>query len=661
MDGEKNKLTSNAWRRGKAAACVLLSLFFFAIESGAEDGAPLASVAAGASLSSNSKPPIALPDLLSAFENLSKNPALLQQALEEIQQAQADAPESRAQLLERLRAFLEGLPNSEPEASAPPSSLARDNSQREIGEVREQFSQRFENEIFPLLASGVSGCFSCHGENTKTPLQLLADGRQTFLRLLQKQYFDSTNPSSLLAKLTATKESVRMPPAPLPPMAEERIQIFRTFVHDLVRAIGEPDQPWDERFPDELREPYLDSSFDKRAEGNSFLTFYQLKGKIQTLFGDDWLRHERDMFQENIEMFGGADFYARFNESDKPSARYLAGLDLLGMDVASKSYLNRSGPMAGLPADLPDPMASPAPDERFRETVTHLYQRLLVRDPWEDEIQEAFQMMREICREYETPSDGPSPLDFEVAVTGEAGVEARRNFTIQVDNTSLALQQAWLNENTDSDETWSRWTMPSTFHFQVRDTEQRVILSNRDTLGTVSFAGIEIKGPLPNENSRFIGLDDSSIKLRGPWNLQEHEGAKVIHDGNEQKGECSVEVPIAVEQDGEYALTVQWYEPSNRRGKKLKQAEVATMEEQLNKLMIDSTEKHPMVIELKNKIESAKKELEQGNYDIKSPELVTENDYKSIKFVVNGKSVETKYEIFDAFGNILKKGLKICF
>jgi capsule polysaccharide export protein KpsE/RkpR len=45
------------------------------------------------------------------------------------------------------------------------------------------------------------------------------------------------------------------------------------------------------------------------------------------------------------------------------------------------------------------------------------------------------------------------------------------------------------------------------------------------------------------------------------------------------------------------------------------------MEEQLNKLMVDSTEKHPMVIELKNKIASAQKELEQGNYDIKSSEL----------------------------------------
>lgn len=42
---------------------------------------------------------------------------------------------------------------------------------------------------------------------------------------------------------------------------------------------------------------------------------------------------------------------------------------------------------------------------------------------------------------------------------------------------------------------------------------------------------------------------------------------------------------------------------------------------------------------------------------IKSPVLVTENNYQSIKFVADGKNIETKYEIYDAYGNILKKGL----
>jgi len=50
--------------------------------------------------------------------------------------------------------------------------------------------------------------------------------------------------------------------------------------------------------------------------------------------------------------------------------------------------------------------------------------------------------------------------------------------------------------------------------------------------------------------------------------------------------------------------------------KKVKQADIAAMEDQLNKLLVDSTEKHPMVIELKKKIAAAKEEIAKGNYDV---------------------------------------------
>lgn len=42
---------------------------------------------------------------------------------------------------------------------------------------------------------------------------------------------------------------------------------------------------------------------------------------------------------------------------------------------------------------------------------------------------------------------------------------------------------------------------------------------------------------------------------------------------------------------------------------------------------------------------------------VKSPSLVTDNSYQTVKFVSDGRKVETKYEIYDAYGNILKKGL----
>jgi uncharacterized protein involved in exopolysaccharide biosynthesis len=59
--------------------------------------------------------------------------------------------------------------------------------------------------------------------------------------------------------------------------------------------------------------------------------------------------------------------------------------------------------------------------------------------------------------------------------------------------------------------------------------------------------------------------------------------------------------------------------------KKLKQSEIAAMEDELNKLLVDSTEKHPMVIELRKNITAAKKELEKGDYAIHSPST-TESD-----------------------------------
>ena len=49
--------------------------------------------------------------------------------------------------------------------------------------------------------------------------------------------------------------------------------------------------------------------------------------------------------------------------------------------------------------------------------------------------------------------------------------------------------------------------------------------------------------------------------------------------------------------------------------KKLKQAEIASMDDQLKKFLVDSTDKHPMVIELRKKMAAAQKDLDKGNYN----------------------------------------------
>ncbi|MFH1458690.1 MAG: GNVR domain-containing protein [Candidatus Omnitrophota bacterium] len=51
--------------------------------------------------------------------------------------------------------------------------------------------------------------------------------------------------------------------------------------------------------------------------------------------------------------------------------------------------------------------------------------------------------------------------------------------------------------------------------------------------------------------------------------------------------------------------------------RKIKESEIAQMQDELKNLFIDSTEQHPMVRELRHKISIAQKELESGEYEVK--------------------------------------------
>lgn len=66
--------------------------------------------------------------------------------------------------------------------------------------------------------------------------------------------------------------------------------------------------------------------------------------------------------------------------------------------------------------------------------------------------------------------------------------------------------------------------------------------------------------------------------------------------------------------------------------KKLKESEIAGMEDQLKKLMVDSTDKHPLVIELKNKIASAKGAVERGDFTVEASSIAgSDNELKAMK------------------------------
>jgi succinoglycan biosynthesis transport protein ExoP len=66
--------------------------------------------------------------------------------------------------------------------------------------------------------------------------------------------------------------------------------------------------------------------------------------------------------------------------------------------------------------------------------------------------------------------------------------------------------------------------------------------------------------------------------------------------------------------------------------RKIKEAQVADMQDNLDRLLMDSTDAHPMVKDLKDKINSAKKELETDTYEVTAQDKPIANPiYENIK------------------------------
>lgn len=432
-------------------------------------------------------------------------------------------------------------------------------------ETKLAFADRFKTQLWPLITAGEKNCFGCHGNQTQTPLEMSEDSRETFLTLLQKNYFDPENPSSLLAKLSSPTEKNRMPPPPATAWDEAKLKIIRAFVNDLFKARGGEDLHADENFPDALLQPFDKKTAEAQGQDNVFLSYYQLKRKVQEIFADDWKRNERDLFGENIVMFSGADFQVRFNESSKPTAEFLAGLDLMATDVASKAYLSGGGPFAGLKVDLSPPVFMSKPDAAYSKVIAALYRRILFRDPTPAELATSFDFIRKVYQNYKPSQEGGAKLAFDVTVTGEEGPPTVRSLVIDLNHKPHGLYQEFINESSSPTGFVARHKIGDSFAFKAGDASQCFVLTNRDTVGAVGFYGLEVVGPLPARVVRTIEVGSSAIKLSGPWRGRgKRQPLPTLDDADENKGECKIEIPIKVTKDGEYEVYLKWARPPKR-------------------------------------------------------------------------------------------------
>ncbi|MBI1387037.1 MAG: hypothetical protein GC154_01140 [bacterium] len=565
------------WLIGFMAVLVVCTVSVFGAEGG---GAP------------ENPNPDQLDEFLKALDYAASQPDGLRKQVEnalsqtnqsiQLKQNELEALQKKIELYNRALKVIQSLgkstPDKSPQTPVPPSdeTSAQQNLQKSTpattaqllmdhpaisNETRAAFAARFESEIWPLFNQGGMNCLTCHASAEQTPVQFGPDGEITFQHLMDRDYFNPENPSSLLAKVSAANPEVRMPPKPFDAWPESSVQAVKRFSHDFFAKAGAIDARWDERFPPNLLKPYSDQSATPAATGgNTFLTYYQLRKKIDTIFHDDWRRNERDRFAENIHLFKGADFQLRFNESSTPSASFLTGLDLLGTDVASNAYLNQSGPFEGISLPQQSPLEMDSPDNEYRSAITAIYQRMLFRNPSEAEIAAAFRMMQALYHTDESASGEDYTLSFEVTVTGDAGIPTTRSLTVDVRNRDQGLYQQAIDLNT-SDERRARVQIGERFHFNANDDGQLFTLTNRDTVGHVTFHSLEIVG---QGDTLTIGLNDSALKMKGPWMFRGRGDNRYLDDDDEHKGECQIEIPIAVKQDGVYEIYLNWMKDDKR-------------------------------------------------------------------------------------------------
>ena len=423
-------------------------------------------------------------------------------------------------------------------------------------------AERFEKEIWPLLTRdrGGKSCVSCHNDENPSSLKFLPDAVSNFTMLLDKGFFDLDEPSSLVARVTAPDEDVRMPPKDVLPFDEQETSLLRSFTEGVFKTAGGEQARADllERFPRELLAPW-DGDAVAPSPAATFLTFWQLKAKVHAIFDDRWRRNNKDMFGENVQLFGGADFVVRYNENSGPRAEFLSVLEQLARDVTSKAYLQSTGPFRDRPQEFALPADLEEPDDVYRRLSTQLYEQILLRKPRGDEMQNAFQLLADIYSQRESLSRQSCVLTFELEVRDPvAKVTTTEGFSVRVQTDGHGLYQQYLDQSIDAAGPKVELELPGTFQFKTDDDLQELRVSNHDTDGNVSIAAIQLTGPLPEDAQHVLDVTDPGVEVAGAWSRDGDDEFTSLEDGNRAKGSGSVSIPIRVEKDGEYKAVLLW-------------------------------------------------------------------------------------------------------
>jgi hypothetical protein len=437
----------------------------------------------------------------------------------------------------------------QPPAADPPAAQALEQSRA---------FDIFQKDIEPMLSREIAdeSCQSCHEEGGTSQLVLPGTAAQDFHALLNGGYLFRDGPDTLLARILTKNPKTRMPKGKHAiPWTDEEIGKLKTFLGAL-GEVAKLDGHADEQFPADLLEPYTGPV--PKSLDNQFITYWQLRGKVRTIFHDDWMRNGEDLFEKNIALFGGADFEQRFNETSKASASFLSGLEMLSRDVADRAYTLKDGPFEGWPAAMEPPGESAKPSAVYRQQIAKLYRAVLYRAPTAAEEQQAYDLIRGVYRAKQEILGTDFDLAFSLEVDDPAtGLKAQRTITLPISGEFHGLYQELIDESAKSTNRVARRTLAQKFQFKKGDAAQRFRLSNVDTIGNVSLAGIELR-KTGAATTITIPVTDANVQAEGAWKITSTPTESSYEDGNLEKGTSNILIPIAVPEDGEYELTVLW-------------------------------------------------------------------------------------------------------
>ncbi len=402
-----------------------------------------------------------------------------------------------------------------------------------------EFAERFQAEVYPLLARSVNGCEVCHSAASSQMFQVLDSPGATFSLLLDRELLDPHDPMAIPSRLTSHDADLRMPQSGT--LHDAEVASIVRFASDLEAELGsgtsgEGDRQ-DERFPDSLLLAYDGEEQTDRAQRR--MSYFQLRRSIQTLFGSEWLAASGpDPFSNKAHALGGADFRSSFDESRTMTASYIAALQQIAREIARRFV---SAPSEVLFEGFDSDVLVDRSRRAAARNVRTLYRRILFAEPSETEVNRALRLVRDL----QARSEDRRTVRFTLSVEDPAGRKDRRRVDVTLRASKAAVSRHLVDQTSQPEGgSWVR-IGDRPFRFESANPEHFVRVVARPGSRVTVFDAVRfvrVKDGI--ETSQSIVLDnlDPECTFSGEWEPVAKDGERSRAGDPKKKYEIDLDV-----------------------------------------------------------------------------------------------------------------------